>query len=264
MPDPWCGGQGIPWRSVETMEYLIGVLFGLVLGVSGIGGSLFSVPLLMLLQVPINEAMSVSLGAVTLSALCGVIFRHNNICWAPALVLGGLGLLSAPLGRAASVYLSELALMVGFVGLAMVAATSLWRKPVAVMPACPPVHTGSGSWLLPAGLVVGFLSGLFGIGGGMMLVPLLQRAGRYTMPQVLATALLAIAVISAAGFATGLKVHQTLDLSLLAKLSVTGVVGTLVGQRVALKLPQHCLPRVIASLLVTVSLLFLGASSGII
>lgn len=247
------------------MEYLIGVLLGLLLGVSGTGGSLFSVPLLvLLLQVPINEAMSVSLGAVTLSALCGVVFRRNEICWSPALVLGGAGLLSAPLGRAASVHLSEPTLMVGFVGLAMMAAMSLWSKPVAVFPERLPAPATGAFWLLPAGLSIGFLSGLFGIGGGMMLVPLLQRLGRYSMSQVLATALLAIAVISAAGFATGLQVHHALDLSLLAKLSVTGVVGTLAGQRIVMVLPPNGLPRVIATLLVAVSLLSLGVSAGIL
>lgn len=247
------------------MEYLIGVLLGLLLGVSGTGGSLFSVPLLvLLLQVPINQAMSVSLGAVTLSALSGVAFRREDICWSPALVLGGAGLLSAPLGRAASVYLSDPMLMVGFVGLAMVAAMSLWNKPVALVTEHHPIPAGSGFWLLPVGLGIGFLSGLFGIGGGMMLVPLLQRLGRYSMPQVLATALLAIAVISAAGFATGLQVHHALDLGLLTKLSISGVVGTLVGQRVVMLLPQNGLPRVIATLLVAVSLLSLGVSAGIL
>lgn len=246
------------------MEYLIGVLLGLLLGVSGTGGSLFSVPLLvMFLHVPINEAMSVSLGAVTLSAFCGVVVRREDVCWLPALVLGGAGLVSAPLGRGASVYMSELSLMMGFVGLALMAAVSLWSKPASVLPEQPPTYSMTGALLLPLGLSIGFLSGLFGIGGGMMLVPLLQRLARFSMAQVLATALLAIAVISAAGFAAGLQVHQTLDLSLLAKLSATGVVGTLAGQRLVGLLPQNGLPRVIAALLVIVSLLSLGTSTGV-
>lgn len=246
------------------MEYVIGVLLGLLLGVSGTGGSLFSVPLLvMLLHVPINEAMSVSLGAVTLSALCGVTVRREDVCWLPALILGGAGLVSAPLGRSASVYLSELSLMMGFVGLALIAAVSLWSKSASVAPERSPAHSASGALFLPVGLSIGFLSGLFGIGGGMMLVPLLQRLGRFSMAQVLATALVAIAVISAAGFATGLQVHQALDLSLLAKLSATGVLGTLVGQKLVGILPQNGLPRVIAALLVFVSLLSLGTSTGI-
>ena len=56
------------------MSVLIGVVIGLVLGLTGAGGSIFAVPLLMLLlDLPINDAIGIALGAVAVSALIGTL-----------------------------------------------------------------------------------------------------------------------------------------------------------------------------------------------
>lgn len=67
------------------MEYLfdllfweslgIGLLLGLLLGLTGAGGSLVALPLLLGLHLPLRDAIGVSLGAVALSALVGAVPR---------------------------------------------------------------------------------------------------------------------------------------------------------------------------------------------
>ena len=73
------------------MILLVGLIIGLVLGLTGAGGSVFAVPLLILLaKLPVNEAIGLALGAVSISALYGSIsnWREHNILWSPALVPG--------------------------------------------------------------------------------------------------------------------------------------------------------------------------------
>ena len=69
----------------------IGVVIGLVLGLTGAGGSVFAVPLLIiLLQLPMQQASGIALAAVAASALYGSLRNWGNrrILWVPALVLG--------------------------------------------------------------------------------------------------------------------------------------------------------------------------------
>jgi len=81
------------------MSVLIGLVIGLVLGLTGAGGSIFAVPLLMLLLgLPINDAIGIALGAVAVSALIGTLsnWRAQYILWIPAISLGLGGALVAP------------------------------------------------------------------------------------------------------------------------------------------------------------------------
>ena len=54
------------------MVFVVGIIIGLVLGLTGAGGSVFAVPLLMmLLGLPVQQAIGLSLGAVAISAMYG-------------------------------------------------------------------------------------------------------------------------------------------------------------------------------------------------
>ena len=76
----------------------IGTVIGLVLGLTGAGGSVFAVPLLMLLAgLPMNSAIGISLGAVAASSFYGslrTLFNQNRratVLWLPGVILAGTG-----------------------------------------------------------------------------------------------------------------------------------------------------------------------------
>ncbi|MFP8980885.1 TSUP family transporter, partial [Pseudomonas aeruginosa] len=77
----------------------IGAVLGLLLGLTGAGGSLVALPLLLSLHLPLRDAIGVSLGAVALSALIGAIprARQGQVAWRPVLVLALAGLPSLSL-----------------------------------------------------------------------------------------------------------------------------------------------------------------------
>jgi len=183
------------------MVLIIGVVIGLVLGLTGAGGSIFAVPLLiLLLSLPVNEAVGIALGAVSISALYGTVnnWRYQSILWVPAITLGVCGALLAPLGKWLGNQFSPLVLLSAFCALAVVIALRMWRQTVKyperaqfvrsgkisqndfVEPVCRLSKSGEFKWQLPCigslligGLLVGLLTGLFGVGGGFLIVPLL-------------------------------------------------------------------------------------------
>ena len=113
------------------MSVLIGLIIGLVLGLTGAGGSIFAVPLLMLLLgLPINDAIGIALGAVAVSALIGTLsnWRAQYILWVPALSLGLAGALVAPIGKYLGSQLSPTMLLMGFCLLAFIIAGIMWRQ----------------------------------------------------------------------------------------------------------------------------------------
>jgi uncharacterized membrane protein YfcA len=77
------------------------------------------------------------------------------------------------------------------------------------------------------GAAVGFLSGLFGVGGGFLLTPLLIFSG---VPPVVSVATVATQVVaSSASAALSYWRRRMIDMKLAVVLMLSGVVGTLIG-----------------------------------
>jgi uncharacterized membrane protein YfcA len=208
---------------------LIGMLIGMVLGLTGAGGSVLAVPMLMQgLQMSQGMAAGLSLGAVALAAAFGVLLRRGRgqIVWSAAFLLGVAGAAMAPLGQALAARLSALSVMTAFSFLVAVIALRMWRQagesPAATQvlradagaPAnasaavCTLSTTGYFEWrwpcitrLLGVGALTGVLSGVFGVGGGFVIVPALVLLIGLSMVQAVATSLAIIMAVSASGFA---------------------------------------------------------------
>uniref|UniRef100_UPI0013F15731 TSUP family transporter n=1 Tax=Actinomadura roseirufa TaxID=2094049 RepID=UPI0013F15731 len=106
--------------------------------------------------------------------------------------------------------------------------------------------------ILLAGLVVGLLTGLFGVGGGFVIVPALVLALRLPAPAAVGTSLLVIAVDSAASLAArGGGGH--VDWALVLPFTAAAMAGALAGRRAAGRLPAALLTRSFAVLLLAVA-----------
>jgi len=91
------------------------------------------------------------------------------------------------------------------------------------------------SKFIPIGLIVGFANGLFGAGGGTLLVPALQKFFKFETHKSHATALaviLPLSVISAGIYIWGVDV----DWKIIALVSAGGVCGGVIGAKILNKL----------------------------
>lgn len=117
--------------------------------------------------------------------------------------------------------------------------------------------------VLLAGVVIGILTGFFGVGGGFIIVPVLVIALGYPMPIAVGTSLLVISLNSAVAL-TARTGHGALDWSIILPVTVAAVVGGLLGKILAQRISAHALTRAFAALLVAVSIYVGLRSSGLL
>lgn len=111
-----------------------------------------------------------------------------------------------------------------------------------------PARTRRGSMLL-IGSVAGLYSGLFGVGGGTIIVPLLMLLLAYGPREATATSMAAIMVIATAGAVTH-ALYGNVDLEAAAVLAVPAVVGALFGTALQQRVPKDLITLGLALLLV--------------
>lgn len=114
---------------METLlPVILGSIVGISLGLTGGGGSIFAVPLLVYaLGLELRRAVALSLAIVGLTALFGALIqgRHGRVLWKAGGTLGAGGIVAAPLGARVGEWLPEpialylFAALMGVVGLLM-------------------------------------------------------------------------------------------------------------------------------------------------
>lgn len=260
------------------MTLLIGLVVGLVLGLTGAGGSVLAVPLfILLLGLDTTNAMGLALGAVAVGAAYGVLLQRKNVMWAPAIALALGGMLTAPVGKYVALLLPSRLLVLGFGVLAVLIALRMWRQAV-VSPAQARVVRGAVaeadqglalcrlsatgqfqlrpkciSGLVAGGLVIGFASGLFGVGGGFLIVPMLLFLSQASMSHAVASSLLAITLISGMGFVGHVYMSGMPEGVSLVALMGASLVGMLVSQLAGRFIAGPVLQKVFAVTLILVS-----------
>lgn len=105
--------------------------------------------------------------------------------------------------------------------------------------------------MLAAGTLVGFFTGLFGVGGGFIIVPALTLLLGFAMPEAIGTSLLIIAINAAIALAARSGI-TAVDWSVTVLFTLAALVGVLAGRRTADRLPARTMLRAFAVLLIAV------------
>lgn len=234
----------------------VAVVVGTVVGLVGAGGAIIAVPALVyLVGLPPDDAVPTSLLVVGLSSLAGLLpRRHTGINWTLVAVLGVAGFPASWAGAAVSERLDPDVLMLLFAAVMVLAGTRMLlagRGTPGVRPAGPPVP----GLLLrgaAAGLAVGFLTGLLGVGGGFLLIPALTLFLRVPLQQAVGTSLAVIAVNSASGFTAHLA-GLSMDWALALTFAAVASAASLAAARLSRRLDDVLVSRMFAVLIFLVA-----------
>jgi uncharacterized protein len=113
--------------------------------------------------------------------------------------------------------------------------------------------------LLASGLVTGVLSGVFGVGGGFLIVPTLRATTGLSMHRAVATSLLVIALISGST-AIASWIGVPMDPWLTSKFVIGSIAGLIAGTFVVKRLAGPALQRTFAGLVIAMGLAFVSQS----
>ncbi|MGH3481150.1 MAG: sulfite exporter TauE/SafE family protein [Nocardioidaceae bacterium] len=245
-----------------TAALLLGLLIGIPLGLLGGGGSILAVPALVYgVGMPLAEAVPTSLVVVGASSVTAVLprLRAGQVQWRVAAVFGLAGAGTAFVGAAVNRLLDPSIVLLGFAALMVAAAVGMLRGQSETGGACA-LPDGAINWRsclpksLGSGAAVGFLTGLFGLGGGFLIVPALVLLLGLPMTIAVGTSLVVIVLNSSAGFAAFLGNVQ-LDYPLTATFAGSAIVGSLIAGQMAQHLPAAQLRHWFAYLVLLVAAL---------
>ncbi len=230
---------------MNILSLLGASLIGLSLGLTGAGGSIITLPVLVYLAgLPPKEAVGLSLFVVGTAALVGAVqrIRAGEFHARAALLFALSGMAGAAGGARLTHLVSGQVLMIIFAVLMLIVAANMLRgggRETTMLAECKPVRC------LLAGLGVGVLTGFIGVGGGFLLMPALVKFARLPMRVATGTSLAVISFNSAVGFISHFgEAPPRWPLSLL--FAGIAAAGVLVGTAFAARLPVARLRQVFA------------------
>lgn len=252
-----------------------GVCIGLSLGALGGGGSILAVPILVYLlgQSPV-AATTGSLLIVGISAATGAVtaWRAGNVHLGRGASFGLIGVAGAAAGGHLSTRVNpDLLLALFSVLMLVVAAVMITRQlrrrgpehrqdpaprvddPIITVSPTFACNCPAAAKVAVTAIVVGLMTGFFGVGGGFLVVPALVLALGLPMPFAVGTSLVVIAINSAAAFASRLGSGIRLDWAPVVVLTAAAIAGSLAGARVADRVDPRKLNVAFSVLLVSVA-----------
>jgi uncharacterized membrane protein YfcA len=263
---------------MHPLGLLFGAIVGLSLGLTGGGGAIFAVPLLVYgLSVPAQEAVTISLVAVGATSFAGFLHRWKlgEVEIRTGLIFAAAGMIGAPVGTWLASYIPDAILMTAFGVLMVIVAIRLWQqseKPHLPITDCPPrtnndgptcQRDAEGSLILTSrcavlmlliGVFTGVLTGLFGVGGGFVIVPALVLFSSMPIQKAVGTSLMVIALVSLSGIAAKWWSGRTVPLEITTVFVIGGVVGLFIGQQLSHRISGPVLQKVFALIILGVAI----------
>lgn len=222
-----------------VLLFVLGIFTGTLSGLLGIGGGLLMVPALTVFGVPLVQATATSLVGVFLSAVSGSVrnFSTGDLNWRRSLLLALSGIVTAQVGAWWGDRISDTMLSLAFAALLGITIymMDLRRQLAQKTSEVPSVPHNLTVPTLGIGLLAGLLSGLFGVGGGVVMVPLQMLFLGESIKAAVRTSLGAIVAIAVSGLLQHTLNNNVLWIPGLC-LGLGGIVGAQMGTRLLPKL----------------------------
>lgn len=255
------------------LTLMLGLLIGVTLGLTGAGGGILAVPSLVFgMGWSVQKATPVALIAVAASAALGAIqaFRQKLVRYKAAVLMAISGIPFTLLGSYIAQYLPARLMLVLFASVMLLVAIRLLKKlylhklqqqnqhvtaPCQINP-----QSGRFIWSLPTGLwlgstgaVAGLMTGLLGVGGGFIIIPMMRKLTALNTQAIIATSLLVIALVSTGSIISALVHGAVIPLQVTLFFMLATAAGMSVGRGMLPYLPDRMVQQGFVYILILVS-----------
>jgi uncharacterized membrane protein YfcA len=252
-----------PWATV-LLAAGVGFFSGVLSALAGVGGAVITTPGIRALGATPLEAVGSTVPAIIPSAITGSIrySRAGLIDWRVGRWCGFSGMLSAFAGALVADQIGGQWLMIATALLVLWSSSSVLRSARSTTttvdaPAAPRTPPDSALPVLIAlGIGAGFVAGILGVGGGIILVPAFTTLLKLPVRQTVATSLVAVALMSVASLAGHLSTGN-IDWALALPLVIGVVPGAWVGSKITVQSSEHTMSLVVGSILGVIGVIYL-------
>lgn len=230
------------------LAILSGIFIGSVLGFVGAGGALTSVPILLyVFHFTPTQATTAALAIVFLAALSGALpkMRTHEVLYREAFSIWGIGLVANIGGATLSKHLPNSVITTGFALILIVAGFATLRGPVkADAEKRMPIGV-----LILISLIIGSMTGVFGVGGGFLAIPVLVLFYNTPQNKAAGTSLLIISINSLTSFLGHHAVWHQVKWGIPVGIGAVAIVISLIASHNTKRVPVLLLRRLFSYLL---------------
>jgi len=246
---------------MEILLVAVGILVGTLSGFFGIGGGMILVPILMLLGIDIKTAIGISIVQMVFSSFYGSYLNHKkgSLVMGEGIWVGVGGFVGGAIGAYVSDMVPEEMLQFLFLGLLIFA---LYRLFSAKSSESGEVKTLDPKVLFVVGFIIGIFAISLGVGGSILLTPILAGFLHYPIKKAVSAGLFFVAFSSVAGLFMKLSTG-TIDLEKGIYVAVASLLGVYIGvwlkdHVTASKHKLYLLIMYSVALLILIKKMFLG------
>ncbi|MBM3655969.1 MAG: sulfite exporter TauE/SafE family protein [Actinobacteria bacterium] len=228
-----------------AVAILTGIAIGLVLGYVGAGGSMLAVPaLIYIFGFNPVQATTASLIVVFIGAASGALpkLRKNEILIKESLVIWAIGLSTNFTGAYFLPEIPEKIILTGFAMVLIVAGSSM----LLPSPKQSSERKISPFALIAISLIIGAITGLFGIGGGFLAIPILVLFYNIAPTKAAGTSLFIITINTLTGFFAHFRHWDEVNWSIPIVIALMALLVSRPASRHSSKLSPTTLKRAFA------------------
>lgn len=257
------------------MNIIYGIVIGLTLGLTGAGGSIITIPILLyLVSMNIHSATGTSLVVVGVGSLAGAIQymlgKKKYVHYKIAIVFSIAGIAGTFLGSYINLLMPDKIILYLFSFLMLIIAVLMLKEKKRQDTKKEDISleniTGLNAWakFIIAGFGVGLMTGFFGVGGGFLIVPTLVLILAFSMKDAIATSLLIIALNCLWGILSRLSGVGTIEWKEALLISFGSIIGMAIGVIIAKKVKAGFLTHIFAYFVIVLAIYMFARTLGVI
>ncbi len=248
---------------MEVLIAAVCILFGFFVGILasrfGIGGAIITIPFFRIIfGLSGQAAIATALPLTIPTALSGALVFHKKklIKYKTAITAGIFGAGFSVMGAYATMFFSSDALMIMTALLFYILAFIMYNEKGKSEKVAPATLFEKAVASILIGCIAGFVSGFFGIGGGVILVPLLVAVRQIPLRRAIPTSLATMAIYAIPGALAHYSLGNV-DVDLLAFVMLGSIAGAYVSAEKTARTGEESLRKMFALLLAVLGTLLL-------